>query len=393
MKRKLSRRALYNKVREDIEKLRAPEGYLWAGLPRFRKLFGRDSCISAWQSLDIEPEIAKNTLYALAKRQGKTVHRLREEEPGKILHECPVTIMNLIYTSAVKKFRWRFPYYGSIDSTAWFLILLGMYVEKTNDIKLLNELWPNVKRALDWINNYSDADNDGFIKYERKNPYGLMHQGWKDGRAMNAVKIRPPVAVVEAQGYYYAALLAIERLARKIGEPKEFCTYLEHKALLLKKSFIDAFWMPKEQYFAFALDGEKNQIKTITSNPGHLLFTGILDREYADCVVQRLFTLDMWTYYGIRTLSENDTLFDPYSYHLGSVWPHDNWIIHEGLKKYGYFRNAERIKNALINAVTTLDHIPELYGVKNGRIQIIPKACKIQAWACCAILQLLSEKS
>lgn len=369
----------------DIERLKASQGYLYAGIPNFRRLFGRDSCIAALQLLNLFPGIAKVTLEILARYQGRKVDQKAEEEPGKILHEHYLggwmdKLKDFFQSKAQGKYEkirrlicWRFPYYGSIDSTAWWLILLSEYSERTQDAELTKKLRSNIDRAFAWIENYGDLDKDGFIENQRKNPHGLFHQGWKDGLK---IYIQPPIAMVEVQGYYYLVY-------KKFG--------LEEKAQNLRQKFNEQFWMEDQGYFALALDGTKEQIKVITSNPGHCLFTGIVDDDKVEKVVRRLFASDLFTPYGIRTHSSEDPGFNPESYHQGSIWPHDNWIIWLGLRKYGYEKEAEMVENALISAYHALGHIPELYAVKNGKISSLKNVCYPQAWASGALLNILSK--
>lgn len=383
---------------EDIEKLRAPQDYLYAGVPNFRRLFGRDSCIVGLQLLDIMPEIAKATLEILAKYQGKRVNPKKEEEPGKILHEHYVGGLNdklkdfLQCQEKPRKIRqfihWSFPYYGSIDSTAWFLILLSEYYKETQDQDLIRKLWPNVERALLWIENYGDLDGDSFIENQRKNPYGLFHQDWKD---MLQIYIQPPIATVGAQGYYYLVYKKIGKIAEELLGDSGLKESLEKKAETLKEKFNQEFWMEGQNYFALAIDGKKEQVKIVTSNPGHCLFTGIIENDRVERVVRRLFEEDMWTPYGIRTHSLKDPDFDPRSYHQGSIWPHDNWIIYKGLQALGYQKEAKMIKTALIFAYQVLGLLPELYEVKKGKIIALKNACYLQAWSSGALLDLLKE--
>lgn len=394
---------------ENVTKLHAPDGYLYAGVPRFQHLYGRDTGISSWQLLDIDPNIAKSTLEILATYQGKEVDNLREEEPGKIIHEhyvnqSPQDVIQDEVAALPKELkeeilrdsrRWRYPNYSSVDSTFWFLFLVSEYFYKTRDKDFIEKLWPHVERALEWIGEYGDVDKDGFIEYEMKNPYGLVHQGWKDvdvDRTISTNVAKAPIALVEAQGYYFLAYLKIAELLKVLKKDDGFYKDLERRASRLKEKFNQAFWMEHEQYFCFMLDGDKKQITEITSNPGHLLFTGVIEEEKVEKVVHRLFEKDMWTPYGIRTLSLFDKNFDPLSYHRGSVWPHDNWIIYKGLVKYGYDKEANMVKDALLFAYRTLDGIPELYGVKNDKLIPIDIASPIQAWATGALLNLLSEK-
>lgn len=394
------KKLMIKKLLADIKKLKAREGYLYAGFPNFVRLFGRDSCISAWQLLRVEPRIAQKTLLILAKYQGREYNQKRDEEPGKILHEHYVgglagglidffkrqghrkidKILQFIY--------WDFPYYGAIDSTAWFLILLAEYFKKTRDKKLVKKLWPNVERALSWIESHGNLDEDPFIETERKNTHGLFHQGWKDALG---IYIKPPIAMVEVQGYYFLAFKEIGELAKKVMKQKDLKKRLDKKAEKLKKAFNKKFWIKGEEDFVLALSGGKKQIKLATSNPGHLLFTGIIEGSRARKVVKRLFAPDFWTPFGIRTESTKSAYFDPASYHHGSIWPHDNWIIYQGLKKQGFKKEAKKIKEALISAHAKLKRIPELYTVIDGQVRPLSSSCHLQAWATGALVDMLSK--
>ena len=249
-------------------------------------------------------------------------------------------------------------------------------------------MWPSVKKALYWIDRYGNVDKDVFIETYKKNKHGLTHQGWKDGMD---ICIKPPIAMVEVQGYYYLAFLKIAELSKKIIKDKKLEKKLIKKAVKLKKEFNKKFWMKKEQYFALALSGRKKQTKLITSNPGHLLFTGIIDNNKVKKVVKRLFADDLWTHYGVRTESVNSPNFDFKSYHHGSVWPHDNWIIYMGLKRYGFNKEAEKIKNALLGAYSVLNAIPELYMVKDGKALALNNSCYLQSWSTCALINMLLD--
>ncbi len=374
---------------ENIEKLRNSTGYLNAGYPRYNTLFGRDSLISAWQMLKVDASIARATLQTLARYQGKTVNPKAEEEPGKILHEYrfdPKSRMELN--------NWDFPYYGSVDSTPLFVITAGEYLRQTRDEMFLSQIWDNVLAAFRWVVNYGDKDGDCYVEYERKNPYGLFHQGWKDG-VEDHLKIRPPVAIVEAQGYVYAAFQNLISLGREIGKnqvSKEALT----KSEVLKRKLNQDFWMEEKKYFALALDGEKERRHVVTSNPGHLLFTGIVDQDKIKHLISRLFQPDLWTPYGIRNHSAEDSDFDPYSYLRGSVWPHDNWVIYKGLRNLGFNLHADRIKKALMRAFGELGKIPELYAVVKGRIVDLSQlegvlANPMQAWSSAGLLEMIWE--
>lgn len=364
----------------EIKILKDRKGFLKAGLPRFDRLFGRDSLISAWQLLDKNPGICQATLEILSQYQGKVFNEEKEEEPGKILHETDLG------KNRHPSGYFPFPYYGSIDSTPLFLILFSFYFRKTRDKKFLRAHWKNILMALNWMTEYGDKDKDYFLEYQRKNPKGTFHQGWKDGFE-DHLKIEPPVAIVEVQGYQYLALKKIADLA-ELRKDLDLTKKLRERAKILRDQFNKKFWMPDFRYFALALDGKKEQKKAITSNPGHSLFTGIIEEDKVDPVVKRLFEKDLFTPFGIRTHSALESDFDPRSYHLGSIWPHDNWIIAQGLKKFGYQKEYQKIKNALLKAYWKLGKIPELYGVVNNKIVEIPRACYPQAWASGALLNL-----
>lgn len=283
----LKREKIKRKVFQELKQLKDKKGFLNAGLPRFNRLFGRDSLISAWQLLDSNPGICMATLEILSQYQGKVFNNEREEEPGKILHEIDLEKNRHPENSL------PFPYYGSIDSTVLFLITFSFYFEETRDLKFLNNHWENILKAINWIEECGDKDKDLFLKYQRKNEKGLFHQGWKDGFE-NHLKIDPPVALVEVQGYQYLALTEMAKLAG-IKKDQEFFKKLTDRAEKLKLEFDKKFWMGDKNFYCLALDGKKQQRKAITSNPGHLLFTKIIDKEKIDLVIQRLFKNDLWT--------------------------------------------------------------------------------------------------
>lgn len=366
----------------DIKRLKDKKGFIRAGLPGYDRFFGRDSLILSWQLLDIKPEIARKTLEILIQLQGKKVNKFKEEEPGKILHEHSLTPLSK------KTLPYPLPYYGSIDSTPLFLIIFSFYCKKSKDKNFIKKYWPNVLMAVHWIFHFGDQDGDLFLEYKRKRKTGLFHQGWKDNFE-NHLKIQPPVAIVEAQGYEYLALVEIAGLAKKFFNDTALKNSLLARAKKLKSEFNKKFWMKNEKYYALALDENKKQKKTITSNPGHLLFTGICHKDKEKLVIEKLFSNELWTPYGIRTHSIKEKDFNPLSYHLGSVWPHDNWIIAQGLKKLGYKKQYLKIKNALISAYNKLGHIPELYGVVKNKLVKIPIACHPQAWASGALLSFV----
>lgn len=369
---------------EEIETLKDEKGLIQAGFPRYDRFFGRDSLIASWQLLDMQPDICRQTLKALSQLQGEKIDNRSEEEPGKIIHETDW------------KLQWNpdipgvpFPYYASVDSTPLFIIVFYLYFKKTRDKKFLKKYWKNIVAATQWMKEYGDFDNDLFLEYQRKNPTGLFHQGWKD-MSEKDLKISSPIALVEVQGYQYLALQYGASLA-KILQKNTLSKRFSERAKRLKKVFNQKFWLEKEGYFALALDGRKKQQKMITSNPGHLLFTGILEKNKEKSVVKRLFQKDLWTPFGIRTHSIKEPDFNTFSYQLGSIWPHDNWIIAQGLEGMGYKKEYQKIKKAILKAYQELGYLPELYTVVDGKVAKIPIACYPQAWASGALLNFLTD--
>lgn len=372
------------KTLKEIQQLKDKKGFLKAGFPRFGRLFGRDSLISAWQLLEKNPGICQATLEILSQLQGKVFNDEREEEPGKIIHETGLA------KSHHQKNHFPFPYYGSVDSTPLFLILFSFYYKKTKDLRFLNRRWKNILMALHWMEECGDKDKDLFLEYQRKSQKGLFHQAWKDSFE-NHLRIKPPVAMVEAQGYQYLALKEAAFLA-KIKKDRDLAEKLKGRAQKLKEKLNNDFWMGDKQYFALALDKDKKQRQAITSNPGHLLFTGILNKDKEGLVVERLFKEDLFTSFGIRTHSDQEPDFDAKSYHLGTVWPHDNWIVAQGFKRLGYETEYEEIKKAIMSAYKKIGFLPELYGVIDGKItlELKKKPCYPQAWASGALFNFLS---
>jgi glycogen debranching enzyme len=333
--------------------------------------------------------VARNTLKTLAKYQGKDLDSRAEEEPGKILHEY-----RFDPEEQAELPRWSFPYYGSADSTPLFIIVTDKYLQQTNDIAFVSNIWNNITAAFNWVISFGDMDADGYVEYQRRNPAGLFHQGWKDG-VKDHLRIKPPVAMVEVQGYVYAAYISLVSMARKLGK-NDIVKQASTRSRVLKKRFNTDFWMQEENYFALALDGKKRQRKAVTSNPGHLLFTGLVSSSKIRLLISRLFKPDLWTHYGIRTHSAEEPDFDPYSYHLGSVWPHDNWIIYTGLRQLGFSREATRVKKSLLDAYGELGKIPELYAVVDDRIADLStsecaeaSANPLQAWASAGLLEMI----
>jgi glycogen debranching enzyme len=377
-------RALYTKMDGD--------GIIAAGIPWFVAPFGRDTLITSHQLLMVNPQPARESLRILAAKQGTEIDDWGDEEPGKILHE--IRKGELASSGYIP----HTPYYGSVDSTPWFLILLAQYFRWTGDVAFVQEMLPAVERALTWINEYGDLDGDGFVEYRSRSMRGLRNQGWKDSWDSvvhaDGRLAEPPIALVEVQGYVYMAKQRIADVFASMGD-RERAVGLREEATLLRKRFNDAFWMEDEQYFAGALDGDKRHVRTVMSNPGHALYCDIVDREKADHVAKRLFQPDMFSGWGIRTMSKAATAYNPMSYHNGSVWPHDNALIAAGLKRYGYVTTTNRVATAMFDAAIHSDYmrLPELFCGFTRRTPSrpvqYPVACSPQAWAAGAPFLLL----
>jgi glycogen debranching enzyme len=364
-----------------------------AGLPWFQTLFGRDSLITSYQSLHIVPELGANTLDVLAARQGKRHDDFRDEEPGKILHEHrfgELTVFNE---------RPHSPYYGSADSTMLFLILLDEYERFTGDTERVRRLEPNARAALTWIDEDGDRDGDGYVEYERRNQEtGLENQCWKD--SWNSILFadgtlaKLPRATCELQGYAYDARRRCARLAREVWGDETLATKLEQQADDLKTAFNRDFWLDDLGYYALALDGDKRPVDALTSNIGHLLWSGIVDDDRAEQVVAQLLGPRLFSGWGVRTMAEGDGGYNPIGYHQGTVWPHDNSLIAAGLRRYGYDGEAATISFAILEAAQYfLGRLPETFaGYPRALTEFpveYPTACSPQAWATAAPLLLL----
>ena len=385
-------KTIRERLQKDLDRLRSPAGYLRAGAPRYSTLFGRDALISAWQTLSIDASIAAATLRVLASYQGSRVNPKSEEEPGKILHEHRFDA-----ASRAELPQWDFPYYGSVDSTLLFLIVASEYLRETKDLRLVEELWPSLVAAYRWIQFYGDVDSDDFVEYERKNPNGLFHQGWKDG-SVDHLGIRPPVALVEVQGYACAAHQAFAFLAEALDRKDRVEGALQ-AAKRIRHRLNDVFWMEDQGFFAIALDGTKRLRRAITSNPGHLLLCGAAEPRRINPIIQRFFRDDLWTPYGVRTHATSEPDFDAMSYHQGTVWPHDNWFLYRGLLAVGRREEAERIRGALLLAYRELGKMPEHYAVVDDKLvdlsiaapNVGVRANPLQAWASGALLDMISR--
>jgi glycogen debranching enzyme len=363
-----------------------------AGVPWFSTLFARDALITAYECLGVNPDLAWWVLRALAARQGTSEDEWREEEPGKILHE--VRMGELAGAGEIP----HTPYYGSVDATPLWLVMLTYAYTWTGDLDAVRALWPNALAALAWIDRFGDLDGDGYVEYRRRSPKGLDNQGWKD--SWNGVVypdgslVRGPIALVEVQGYVYQAKSRLARLASDLGD-QELASRLESQAAELKDRFNRDFWLESEGYFALALDGDKRPVPTITSNPGHCLWSRIVDQDKAARVATRLLSPALSSGWGIRTLAAKQQAFDPLGYHTGTVWPHDNALIAHGLKLYGLDAEAMKVIDQLsqAGAYFSLARYPELFcGFTREDVPApvwYPVACRPQAWSTGAPLLML----
>jgi glycogen debranching enzyme len=355
-----------------------------AGLPWFMALFGRDSLITSYQALPFAPELAATTLRVLAACQGKKVDDYREEEPGKILHE--------LRFGELTAFRERphSPYYGSADATPLFLVLLDEYERWTGDSALARELEGPARAALDWIDRFGDRDCDGYVEYQRKTEAGLDNQCWKD--SWNSIVYPdgrlapPPRATCEIQGYVYDAKVRCARLAREVWGDEALAGRLTKEAADLKRRFNRDFWVEDREFFALALDGEKRRVDTLTSNIGHLLWSGIVNEDRAAPLVRHLTGPQLFSGWGVRTMAEGEGPYNPIEYHCGTVWPHDTSIAAAGLARYGDRAGAGRLALSLLQASFFFQsRLPEVFaGYARDRTVYpveYPTACTPQAWA------------
>jgi glycogen debranching enzyme len=354
-----------------------------AGAPWFMTVFGRDSLITSWMSMIVDSELALGTLQTLARLQGTEVNPITEEEPGRILHE-----MRFGETARLSLGGGSI-YYGSVDATPLFVMLLGELDRWGNHPERIADLLPAADRALAWIDEFGDRDGDGYVEYQRTSDHGLENQGWKD--SWDAVHFAdgtlavPPVALCEVQAYVYGALLARASLATSTGDHEQAAA-LTTRAAGLKARFNRDFWIEERGWFALGLDRDKRPIDAQASNMGHCLWTGIVDEDKAPRVAARLLDDDMFSGWGVRTLGARMGRFNPVSYHNGSVWPHDNGLCVAGLMRYGLVEEAHRVMCGIIEAgVYFGNRLPELFGgfarAEFGFPVAYPTSCSPQAWA------------
>ncbi len=331
-----------------------------AGLPWFMAVFGRDSLFTSLQALPFNPELARTTLRYLAAWQGDRVDDFRDEEPGKILHELRGGEMTAFHE------RPHSPYYGSADATALFLVLLDEYELWSGDDALVRALEFEARLALRWLDEYGDRNHDGYIEYERKQKTGLENQCWKD--SWNSIVFADgrlaalPRATCELQGYAYDAKKRCARLARAFWKDTALAEKLDKEAAALKQRFNADFWMKDRGCFALALDGTGKQVDSITSNIGHLLWSGIVDDDKVEAIVNHLMGPALFSGWGIRTMASTEGAYNPIGYHVGTVWPFDSSIVALGLNRYGYREESSRIAAGILDAAVFFDHrLPEAF--------------------------------
>ncbi|MGI8825967.1 MAG: amylo-alpha-1,6-glucosidase [Chloroflexota bacterium] len=390
-------RELLRASRYDIRTLleRTPQGLVPdAGIPWYAVPFGRDAIITALQTLLYNPSIAEGTLRFLAAYQGRVTDNEREEQPGKIMHE--VRRGELARLREVP----HTPYYGTIDATPLFLVLFVEAMAWIDCDRLYADLTPAVEKALEWIDRFGDVDGDGYVEYVAHRPGGVMNHGWKD--SVNAVQLpdgsnaTQPIALVEVQGYVYHAKTGLAALLRRRGR-HEAATRLEIEACILKERFNRDFWMEEDGFYALALDGAKDQVRSVSSNAGHSLWSGICDDDKATLVAERLLAPDMFSGWGVRTLSRDSPNYNPMSYHNGSVWPHDTAIIAMGLRRVGHTEAALQLVKSLLEAGSRFSdgRLPELFCgfARDQRFNSSPAAyivsCSPQAWAAGCVFMLI----
>ena len=364
-----------------------------AGMPWFMTVFGRDTLITSLQSLVLGPELARNALTALAELQATEDDPDIDAEPGKIVHEV----------RAGKAAKAWFPrYYGTVDATPLFLILLSEVWRWTDDAAFVAELRDPALKALRWIDEYGDGDGDGFVEYERRSSRGLENQSWKDSDNSQLFhdgrQAASPIAPSEVQGYVYDAKRRAAELAREVWRDPELSERLDHEAQSLRERFNEAFWCEERGgFYALALDGEKRRVDSLTSNIGHLLWSGIVPPDRIEPVVDRLMGEELWSGWGVRTMSSADAGYSPLTYHNGTVWPHDNALIAGGLARSARWLEAQRIIRRVIEASAHFDHqLPEVFaGFPRSDTPFpiaYPTAARPQAWAAgtpVLLLQLL----
>jgi glycogen debranching enzyme len=364
-----------------------------AGLPWFMTMFGRDSIFTSLQALPFAPELAATTLHVLGDWQGTRVDDFRDEDPGRILHEMRYGEMTAFQE------RPHSPYYGNADATALYVILLDEYEQWTGDAGLVREFEQEARAALRWIDDYADLQGNGYVSYRRRNEEtGLENQCWKD--SWDSISYRDgrlpgfPRATCELQGYAYDAKVRGARLAREFWDDPALADDLEQQAVDLKARFNRDFWLDDGQYFALALDADGTPVDALSSNVGHLLWSGIVDDDKAPAIAEHLLGPRLFSGWGVRTLADGEARYNPIGYHVGTVWPFDNSFIAWGLRRYGFRAEAARIASAILEAAGFFDgRLPEAFGGYERGLTMYPvqypTACSPQAWSTGAPLLFL----